>query len=59
MTAAREAITLPIVLFAVTLIGGLRIVHPTALVPWTSSENRSQTRLLLPDASMVRTAGFR
>ena len=33
MTAAREAITLPIVFLTVTLVGGLRIGNPTALVP--------------------------
>jgi hypothetical protein len=33
MTAVREAITLPIVFLTVTLIGGLRIGNPTALVP--------------------------
>jgi hypothetical protein len=33
MTTAREAITLPIVFLTVTLLGGLRIGHPTALVP--------------------------
>ena len=33
MTAAREAITLPLVFLTVTLVGGLRIGNPTALVP--------------------------
>ena len=33
MTAAREAITLPLVFLTVTLLGGLRIGNPTALVP--------------------------
>ena len=33
MTPAREAITLPIVFLTVTLVGGLRIDNPTALVP--------------------------
>ena len=33
MTPAREAITLPIVFLTVTLLGGLRIGNPTALVP--------------------------
>jgi hypothetical protein len=32
MTAAREAITLPIVFLTVTLLGGLRVSNPTALV---------------------------